>query len=294
MNCNKARELFSERYEDALSPALREAFDRHIHACPACEHDYRAFQAVWPLLADQSEVPATPPDLAEKIARRLDHTDWQRSHMITPWTWRLAPALVAAVVLAFLFLWGPLKETLTRSTIPAGIALHRHNRMYGTFFDSMGHRLVFFGVEGTKYRLLLGGSHNPPFPPVDAQLIEEGTFTSNDSYSRVLTNQSPNGGALWLDFAIHDDLIVLVLPETTPGAQERTQRAESGAFLDALQAFATRYGTPVLARIPRDRQVSVEGFEFGGNMTRDAAKLAKRAGMVVGFASGTAEFSPAR
>ncbi len=292
MNCKKARELFSERYEETLSPALREAFDRHINACPACEHDYRAFQAVWPMLAEPVEVPEPPADLAEKIARRLDHTDWQRERVPVPWTRRLAPALVAAAVLMGLFLYGPIKETFGGSAIPAGVALHRANRAYGTYFDAAGNRLVFFGVQGTDYRLLAGGSDTPPYPPADAQLIEEGTFATNDAHSRVLTNYSPEGGRLWLDFAIHDDLIVVVLPKSTAGARDEAKGAPSGSFLAALDAFSTRYGMPVIARIPRDRQISIEGFEFSGNSGIDARKLAKRAGLSVSYSNGTALFAP--
>jgi len=69
MNCEEARELFSDHLEDALEPSLEDELDRHLATCSACREALRDYQAPLEALADAA--PEPPADLPDRIARLL-------------------------------------------------------------------------------------------------------------------------------------------------------------------------------------------------------------------------------
>lgn len=52
MNCENARELYSDYSESALSPAQTAGLEEHFAACPSCQTDYDGFRQVELILAE--------------------------------------------------------------------------------------------------------------------------------------------------------------------------------------------------------------------------------------------------
>jgi anti-sigma factor RsiW len=68
--CHDIYDRASAFHDDDLSPAEREAYRRHLEACPPCDHFYRSFEATI-RRARQALLVEPPPELAEELIRRI-------------------------------------------------------------------------------------------------------------------------------------------------------------------------------------------------------------------------------
>jgi len=72
MKCSKAQELFSEYMENALEPAGRADFERHLAECAQCNADYRKFHAAVMMVEELQEVEPPAGFHAAVMARVLE------------------------------------------------------------------------------------------------------------------------------------------------------------------------------------------------------------------------------
>jgi hypothetical protein len=81
MTRDKARELFSEHAEGALSAGLKLAFERALERDPSLKAEYVHFQSVLVALEDGSgRTVETPSWLHERIMARIDKAEWEAKH----------------------------------------------------------------------------------------------------------------------------------------------------------------------------------------------------------------------
>jgi hypothetical protein len=70
MQCQQAREFFSDYVADELEPALKLSLKGHIAECAACDCEIEALRRLWRQL-DNTPIEEGPADLHERIMRRV-------------------------------------------------------------------------------------------------------------------------------------------------------------------------------------------------------------------------------
>ena len=95
MNCDAARELIDGYVAGTLTPAEREALERHTAACASCAEDLESARTVRPAVATLPRSIEPPHDLWPAIERRLPGPRSARP----PRRWRLAGLAAAAAIM---------------------------------------------------------------------------------------------------------------------------------------------------------------------------------------------------
>jgi Putative zinc-finger len=78
MNCERARSLLSEFYDEELSGVDRAALERHLKTCPACAEELAGFHSLTQAMAFAPTPPA-PEEMWDTLARSLEHTKSENS-----------------------------------------------------------------------------------------------------------------------------------------------------------------------------------------------------------------------
>jgi hypothetical protein len=285
MNCEKALELFGDYADGRLSQGLREAVERHLAGCPACQVEFEHLTAILASI----EAPATPPapaDIGERIARRLDRVDWERgaSRRRARSTWLASVAAAAVLVIGFVFF----RDASTGGDVlPAGLGLGGEDPFFGCYLLP-GPKLAMDGVKGRSYSIRKGLGTPGLYPPPEAVEVESGRFADDRTVVRPLSVPR-DGAVLWLVFEQRRDVLLVVLPEVLPTAAPVDQ-VPAGDFSAAAKQFADRYGVPVLARLSADRPVSLPSIRFTGDPAVDSRALGAAAGLQASKSDGTYMF----
>lgn len=283
MNCEKALALFGDYADGRLSQGLRQAVDRHLAGCPACQAEFQHLTTILASIA----APATPPppsDMGERIARRLDRVDWERSNVRRrAWPAWLATA-AAVLVVGFVLFRG---VGTTGDVVPAGLGLQNGGAILGTHILS-GPKLAIDGVEGTSYSIRKGLGTPGVYPPPEAVEVESGRFADDQTLVRPVSVPS-DGAVLWLAFEQQRDVVLIVLPGEQ-GATVIPDQAPAGDFPAAAKAFSARYGVAVLARLSPDKPRSVPVVKFTGDPAADSRALAAAAGLQASKTGGVYTF----
>ena len=119
MNCERARELFSEYLEGGVDHAVTALVRSHLDLCPACAGELNALKQTWSMLDAMPQV-EPPCDFRHSVvmqAARLQHQEAKSRQPGFVINWdaflgRLAPARAIAIaclvaILAVLLLWVP-------------------------------------------------------------------------------------------------------------------------------------------------------------------------------------------
>ena len=119
MNCERARELFSEYLEGGVDHAVAALVRGHLDQCPACSGEVEALKRTWGML-DMLPQAEPPVDFRHNVVMRcarLQHeqSKSRQSRFLTNWDAflrRLAPVRAVAIaclgaILAVLLLWVP-------------------------------------------------------------------------------------------------------------------------------------------------------------------------------------------
>lgn len=276
MNCEKALELFSDYFEGRLNQGLREAVERHLAACPSCQVEYEQFASV--VGSIEFPVPPSPPaDLGEKIARRLDRIDWEhRSRRPSPLRILLPVAAVGAVLLGVVLFNRPTQapEVVTSGmTTPPEEVLEEP--FLGTRVLDGGDALSLFGVVGASYTILEGGTDFSTFPPRDAVVVETGKFERTGAMARPIEVKSSAGAFIWIRFDIHEDVLLLIAPSSSPSSNDETPSAD---IVTAMKALADRHHVSVLVRLNPLGARQVASVPLTGDVVADARAFAAAAG----------------
>lgn len=285
MNCEKALELFGDYTDGRLSQGLREAVERHLAGCPACQVEFEHLTAILASIEAPSAPPA-PADMEERIVRRLDRIDWERgASRRRAWsTWLASAAAAAVLVVGFVFFRG---VGTGGDFVPAGFGLESEDGFFGCYLVA-GPKLAVDGVKGKAYSIRQGLGTPGVYPPPEAVEVESGRFADDRTVVRPLSVPR-EGAVLWLVFEQRSDVLLVVLPgEQSTGAP--LDRAPAGDFPNAAKAFADRYGVPVLARLSPDRPLSVPSVSFTGDPTVDSRALGAAAGLQASKREGTYTF----
>lgn len=285
MNCEKALELFGDYADGRLSQGLTQAVERHLAGCPACQVEFQHLTAILTSIT----APATPPppsDMGERIARRLDRVDWERSNVRRrAWPAWLATAAAAAVLAVGFVLFRGVGTT--GDVVPAGLGLQSGGDVLGAHILP-GPKLVLEGLEGKSYSIRKGLGTPGEYPPPESVEVESGRFADDQTVVRPLS-VPPDGAVLWLIFEQQRDVVFIVLPGEH-GATAIPDQAPAGDFPAAAKAFSERYGVPVLARLSPDKPRSVPAVKFTGDPAADSRALAAAAGLQASMTGGVYRF----
>lgn len=100
MNCHEARDLFSAKVDDLLTPEQRAALDAHLRSCAGCSREWERFRQTVSLLHSVGEARA-PAGFASRVIEAARREPWHRRLLrgvFLPLHVRL-PLEVAALVL---------------------------------------------------------------------------------------------------------------------------------------------------------------------------------------------------
>jgi len=100
MNCDGARELFSDRIDGVLGPGELAAFEAHLSQCPDCRRELDRFRAAVSLLG-RVEPARAPAGFVDRVVEAAHPRPWYRTvlrQLFVPLAVKL-PAEAAAVVL---------------------------------------------------------------------------------------------------------------------------------------------------------------------------------------------------
>lgn len=120
MNCERARELFSDYLEGSMDPALAAVIRDHLDKCPDCAREFGSFKVTWSMLSILPDI-EPPRDLRHDVVMRAVRMqqeraqDSKRSTFSINWDHILSSLIpmrpvgvaVAAAALAFLVLRFP-------------------------------------------------------------------------------------------------------------------------------------------------------------------------------------------
>ena len=107
MNCEEAREAFTDLYDGALSGPPLAALSQHLDGCPACRREWVAFRRTMGALRDLGDEEPSR-DFAARIAERIETPRWwQRAAraLVYPLPVKLPIHAAALVVLGMAGLW---------------------------------------------------------------------------------------------------------------------------------------------------------------------------------------------
>ena len=107
MNCEEAREAFTDLYDGALSGPPLATLSRHLDGCPACRREWVAFRQTMRALKDLGEEEPSR-GFAERIAARIETPRWwQRAvrALVYPLPVKLPIHAAALLVLGMAALW---------------------------------------------------------------------------------------------------------------------------------------------------------------------------------------------
>lgn len=113
MNCHQAQDLFDDRLDHQLDPALLATWEAHLTTCGICRAEWRGYQNAWNLAA---RLPAVDPSIGftARTMRRLNETPSRIPDWIRSWFgWRgvvLAAASACLAVAAILLLSYPSRQ----------------------------------------------------------------------------------------------------------------------------------------------------------------------------------------
>lgn len=237
MTCDKAKELFSELHEETLSVGLRQAAERHISECPACEHDYSIFRSVYGSIAPSQAV--TPPaELGEVIARRLDKAEWDRKQARSGfrWSWA-ATAAAAAAVAVFAIFAKPWDGGVSSGpyTVPGAKEIRLSLRQ-GSILVSVPQ-----GYDG-ELKVLQGGRDYSSLPPMDAEVVRTVQVRAERGYEVLLKPEANAPMIVWLSLEGRKPMAVI-----SPSLSLSVENEVEGTLVEALQSVANRYGVHIEA-----------------------------------------------
>lgn len=276
MNCEKALELFSDYFEGRLNQGLREAVERHLAACPSCQVEYEQFASVVGSIS-YPKPPSPPADLGEKIARRLDRIDWEhRSKRPSRLRVLLPLGAVGAVLLGIVLFNRP---TQPPEVVTGGMTTRPEEVLEEPFLGTRvldgGAALSLFGIVGASYTILEGGTDYSVFPPPDAVVVETGKFERTGAMSRPIEVKSSAGAFIWIRFDIHEDVLLLIAPSSSPSLINETPTAD---IVTAMKAFADRHHVSILVRLNPLGVRPVASVPLTEDVVADARTFAAAAG----------------
>lgn len=237
MTCDRAKELFSELHEETLDKGLRQPLEGHLAGCPSCEHEYGSFKTAYAALSGFSPV-SVPEDLSERIARRLDHADWDRKSASKPaLRWSLALAGAAAAIFVVLFFRQ--QPAVGVQMGPGGNASPSAVRVQ--LLEGKVH-LVFQSSEVRTLNVLQGGTALSQIPPTDAKPVRTVRVASGQPYDAelpVIADAEP----IWVRTEGDELTTAVFFPQSSKSA------SVTGNVAEMLQALAGTYGVTVHARL---------------------------------------------
>ena len=126
MNCQEAREAFSDLYDGALSGPPLADLSRHLDGCPVCRAEWAAFRRAMHALKDLGDEEPSP-GFAARVAERIEAPRWwQRvaATLVLPLRVKLPIHAAALVLLGLAGLWASQRSPeLRRAAVehaPAG------------------------------------------------------------------------------------------------------------------------------------------------------------------------------
>ena len=193
MKPERARELFSEYAEDALTPAMRLAMDQHFEADPAARVEYAQFERVYALLeADVPEMVEVPlgfrarvlEQVAAERARREAAPAHRAALSLTGWWQALGTRRAGAGVVAALAACAVAGVFLTTRPAPGP---HPTPGAFGTSLTTPATPTTITGVNFAQdqtgvshYDFLIHLPSTVPSATVSAEIL-----TSNDEIADV-------------------------------------------------------------------------------------------------------------
>ena len=232
MNSGKAREYFSDYYENTLDPGLKKGFESALAQNPDLKHEWIEFEATLSSLESLREMEIEIPyDLHDKIVARIDHSVWEkkqtpRTSWFTGWWRSLSMGAVAcAVAVASLIAIGNRQGS---SGYAAGIV--------GSSAESLVARM-----EGGKFQFMAAQNG-------EAELVVRDVIAGKEleripfDHQRVIcpvTSNDPAGRVISAELKGTSKIIVAL-----PASGEHN--VTSGKVSDFAMALAAKLGKPVI------------------------------------------------
>lgn len=80
MNCERARELFSDYLEGSMDPALAAVIRDHVDRCPDCAREFGSFKVTWSMLSVLPDI-EPPRDLRHEVVMRAVRLQQERAEV---------------------------------------------------------------------------------------------------------------------------------------------------------------------------------------------------------------------
>lgn len=262
MNCERAKDFFSEYHEGTLSGGLLTTFERHLRECPACSYEFDLFRKVYE--AASKSVPVdVPSDLLEKITRALDKAEWERKQTAKPvFMWMRVGAYTAAAtaILAVAYLGSYLWQ-YERSGVKAGIVPSIHSTEPTIEALDGEIRLRYKPNKATVLTILSGGSYWESLPPSDAKKLDVIKLNPGQECNTPLVFRGDSTAMIWVKEDGVLDTLLIIVPGRTPDSYEEPTR-----LVPFLRAVAEKFGVIIQARLTTgDLPIVLPGSSFGGS-----------------------------
>lgn len=250
MNRSKARDLYSDYYENALSPGLRQSMDNAFASDPDLRRDYEEFVLLIGGLESLRQEPIVPVGfLSEKIEARLnqidlDHRATQKPFLLRFWKPVGATAVAAAALVGFLMALQPQAggNPATASVLPSSGSNHSLATPK-LVLDSGELFLTLRSDDLVRVTVRRG---------IGGEILESFNVEKNALRS-PLRNVTEQPQALEIEFSNSDAKMLVVLP----GRRTEPAGMGQGTVLDFAKALAGTYGKPVeVATRHRDSMVN--------------------------------------
>jgi hypothetical protein len=243
MNCERTRELFSDLHDGSLRGGLLQAAERHIRECPACEHEFKGFQAVLAGFTDWSAEPL-PNDLSDRIARSLDKADWDRKRAAAGGArWLRLSAIAAVALLAgFVVVKGFFGDKAGIQANPLAIGRPVKSGIEVKMIDG-DVRVQYVAESAIGITVLQGGTDYSQLPPSDAAITRRDALEPAARYDVPVRAQVEKPEIVWVRLDGEDAVTAIIFPGRLDGALPTT------TLVAALQQVADRMRTVVVAKL---------------------------------------------
>ncbi|HWP30502.1 MAG TPA: anti-sigma factor [Fimbriimonadales bacterium] len=245
MNCERAKDFFSEYHEGTLSGGLRTTFERHLNECPACSYELDLFRKVYETASKPIPV-EVPGDLLEKITRSLDKAEWQKKQATKPvFTWMRVGAY-AATAAAFLavayfgsYLWQHEKGGIQAGIVPSVRSPEPNIEVLDGEI-----RLRYKPNEATVLTVFSGGYHWESLPPSDAKRIDTIRLNPGQECDTPLVFRGDSTAMIWVQESNVPETLLIIVP-----GQSSSNGGDDRRLVPILRTIAEKFGVIIQARL---------------------------------------------